>query len=132
MFIESSLPLEFANQHHSNLTVANCVIFLSPLHKEGFNAQSMYDATKIQAIGRAVRYGQREEVDIYHFLTAKTIDIDTFEMREKCILQPKPRSGRGEARFADLIDNERGDIKSVLESRIARLLYPASGRGRYF
>lgn len=39
-----------------------------------------------QAVGRARRYGQINAVHTYHFLSLKTIDVDTFESRNHVIL----------------------------------------------
>jgi hypothetical protein len=39
-----------------------------------------------QAVGRARRYGQTKPVHTYHFLSLKTIDVDTFETRNHVIL----------------------------------------------
>lgn len=39
-----------------------------------------------QAVGRARRYGQTKAVHTYHFLSLKTIDVDTFESRNHVIL----------------------------------------------
>jgi hypothetical protein len=40
-----------------------------------------------QAAGRARRYGQTKPVHTYHFLSLKTIDVDTYEVRHKCRLE---------------------------------------------
>jgi hypothetical protein len=39
-----------------------------------------------QAVGRARRYGQCKPVHTYHFLSLKTIDVDTFESRNHVVL----------------------------------------------
>jgi hypothetical protein len=62
----------------SNLTNANHIIFLSPLLTE---TQYHYDASTIQAIGRARRYGQKKVVHIHRFLALKTIDVDITQER---------------------------------------------------
>jgi SNF2 family DNA or RNA helicase len=64
----------------SNLTVANHVIFLSPLITE--EAQQ-YHATMEQARGRAIRFGQTKEVHIHRFVAIDTIDQSTYENREQ-------------------------------------------------
>ncbi|KAK7207152.1 hypothetical protein BZA70DRAFT_270604 [Myxozyma melibiosi] len=60
----------------ANLTVANHIIFLSPLLS---NTVDSYRARETQAIGRAVRYGQTKEVKIWRFFTRDTIDTELFE-----------------------------------------------------
>jgi hypothetical protein len=64
----------------ANLTNANHIIFLSPLLTE---SQYKYDASMTQAIGRAVRYGQKKEVFIYRFLSLNTIDVEIAQERSK-------------------------------------------------
>lgn len=63
----------------SNLTVANHVIFLSPLVAE-HNQQ--YFATMEQAKGRAIRFGQTKEVKVWRFFVRETIDTAILEQRE--------------------------------------------------
>ncbi|KAF8338028.1 uncharacterized protein EI90DRAFT_3279585 [Cantharellus anzutake] len=63
----------------ANLTVANHVIFISPLLT---SSQQFYDATDTQAIGRLRRYGQQKKVHIYRFLTLDSIDVELFEARD--------------------------------------------------
>lgn len=63
----------------SNLTVANHVIFLSPLVAE-HNQQ--YAATMEQAKGRAIRFGQTKEVKVWRFFVRETIDASILEQRE--------------------------------------------------
>ena len=47
------------------------------------NSFSEYVARMRQSIGRALRYGQRKKVFIYHFLALKTIDVDIFQKNSK-------------------------------------------------
>jgi len=61
--------------------MANHVIFISPYHTKGSNAQYTYDAAMTQAIGRARRFGQQKTVHVYHFLVKDTVDIDIVELR---------------------------------------------------
>jgi SNF2 family DNA or RNA helicase len=49
----------------SNLTSANHLIFFSPLLVKD---QEQYDATMLQAIRRAHRFGQTKKVHIYRFV----------------------------------------------------------------
>lgn len=39
-----------------------------------------------QAVGRARRYGQTKAVHTYHFLSLKTIDVDSYESRNHVVL----------------------------------------------
>ncbi|KFY20881.1 hypothetical protein V491_03351 [Pseudogymnoascus sp. VKM F-3775] len=67
----------------SNLTNANHIIFVSPYLTD---REQTYKAAMTQAVGRARRYGQTKAVHTYHFLSLKTIDVDTFESRNHVIL----------------------------------------------
>lgn len=49
-------------------------------------SQQTYDQAMTQAMGRARRYGQTKPVHIYNFLSLKTIDIDTLQLRSGKIL----------------------------------------------
>ncbi|VDC03465.1 unnamed protein product [Peniophora sp. CBMAI 1063] len=62
----------------ANLTGANHAIFLSPLLTE---SQEEYDACETQAIGRLRRYGQRQTVHIWRFVTMDTMDVEQYEKR---------------------------------------------------
>lgn len=64
------LMLNMADESASgaNLTNANHIVFLSPLHTM---SQYRYDSSMTQAIGRARRYGQTKPVKIYHFLSSR-------------------------------------------------------------
>ncbi|VDC03470.1 unnamed protein product [Peniophora sp. CBMAI 1063] len=62
----------------ANLTVANHAIFLSPLLTE---SQEEYDAYETQAIGRLRRYGQRQTVHIWRFVSMDTMDVEQYEKR---------------------------------------------------
>jgi SNF2 family DNA or RNA helicase len=77
--IHSALHIEALLTFPSNLTNANHIIFVSPYLTE---RQYTFDAAMIQAIGRARRYGQSKVVHIYHFLSLKTIDVDTLQARK--------------------------------------------------
>lgn len=75
----------YANIHQRNLTVANHIIFLSPLLSDTLDS---YHARETQAIGRAVRYGQTKEVKIWRFFTRGTIDVELFErMTDRNVIQ---------------------------------------------
>lgn len=63
----------------ANLTVANHIIFLSPLKAP---TQASYDATETQAIGRAVRFGQTKPmVHIHRLFAWDTVDVDILKKR---------------------------------------------------
>ncbi|KAJ6260535.1 DNA repair protein RAD5 [Drechslerella dactyloides] len=62
----------------ANLTMANHVVFLSPLlaiHDQ------QYQATETQAIGRARRYGQKKTVHIWRLVVEDTIDFQIYAER---------------------------------------------------
>lgn len=56
------------------------MVFLSP-----YNAADWYEyqASMTQAIGRAVRYGQKKHVHIYHLLSMNTADVTIFQARNR-------------------------------------------------
>ncbi|EWC46566.1 hypothetical protein DRE_04289 [Drechslerella stenobrocha 248] len=62
----------------ANLTVANHVVFLSPLL--AVNDQQ-YQAAETQAIGRARRYGQKKTVHIWRLVAEGTIDYAIYAER---------------------------------------------------
>ncbi|KAK6528033.1 hypothetical protein TWF281_009290 [Arthrobotrys megalospora] len=62
----------------ANLTVANHVIFLSPLLTVN---EHQYTAAETQAIGRVRRYGQKKKVHIWRLAVQGTIDIDIYRER---------------------------------------------------
>lgn len=66
--------------------MANHIIFVSPYHTKGSNAQYTYDAAMTQAVGRARRFGQQKMIHTYHFLVKYTADIDIMELRTSCII----------------------------------------------
>ena len=53
------------------------MIFVSPFLTE---SKQTYDHAMTQAMGRARRYGQTKKVHIYHFLSLKTVDVDTLQL----------------------------------------------------
>lgn len=63
----------------ANLTVANHVIFLSPLATVNYQ---QYSAAETQAIGRVRRYGQKRHVHIWRFAVLDTIDVEIYEERK--------------------------------------------------
>ncbi|KAF4552513.1 SNF2 family N-terminal domain-containing protein 7 [Elsinoe fawcettii] len=63
-----------------NLTMANHVLFLSPLLMD---SQYEYDAAMAQAIGRVRRPGQTRDIHVYRFVALDTIDVDIIEHRER-------------------------------------------------
>lgn len=67
--------------------MANHVIFVAPYLTKGPSAQHTYQAAMMQAIGRSRRFGQTKRVHVYHFLAAKTIDVDIFEKRSQKVLK---------------------------------------------
>ena len=64
----------------ANLTSANHAIFLSPLLAP---TQEIYDACETQAIGRLRRFGQRQTVHIWRFVTMDTMDVEQYEKRRQ-------------------------------------------------
>ncbi|KAK6505099.1 hypothetical protein TWF481_007021 [Arthrobotrys musiformis] len=63
----------------ANLTVANHVVFLSPIFT--LNEQQ-YTAAETQAIGRVRRYGQKKKVSIWRLVVDATIDRSIYDGRK--------------------------------------------------
>lgn len=72
------LNLSDASAAGTNLTAANHVIFVSPLHAP---SQHSYDAANTQAIGRIRRYGQTQTCHVYRLIVQNTIDQEVHELR---------------------------------------------------
>ena len=64
---------------YRNLTNASHIIFISPLLT---NSLQKYKASLTQCIGRARRYGQTKDVQVYRFLALNTTDVDILQERE--------------------------------------------------
>lgn len=83
---ERILLLELHNESASgaNLTTANHVIFVHPLHVKTLQNYIMCET---QAIGRVRRYGQQKIVKLYRFLVTDSVDVKIYERRycERCI-----------------------------------------------
>ena len=73
------LPHRLTSAGVRNLQIANHVIFLSSLVVD---TQYRYESIYEQAIGRVHRRGQKKCVHVYHFLAARTIDVNILEARE--------------------------------------------------
>jgi hypothetical protein len=71
----------------SNLTVANHVIFATPLVTD---CQEIYDTCMKQAKGRCARRGQKLDVHIYHCVTEGTFEVDMLECRTKREIRVQP------------------------------------------
>ena len=69
-------PLSNAFYRNRNLTVANHVIFLSPMFAK---SKEHYKATETQAVGRVRRYGQTRQVNVWRFVARDTIDVEIYE-----------------------------------------------------
>ncbi|KAI1778140.1 hypothetical protein F4818DRAFT_456099 [Hypoxylon cercidicola] len=72
------LKLGDATSAGTNLQYANHVMFASPLLA---NLQEIWDSGMKQATGRCVRHGQKKTVQVYHFVTANTVEVDMLELR---------------------------------------------------
>jgi hypothetical protein len=77
---ERILLLELHNESASgaNLTTANHVIFVHPLHVKTLQNYIMCET---QAIGRVRRYGQKKKVHLYRFLVEHSVDTKIYEQR---------------------------------------------------
>jgi hypothetical protein len=110
--------------YDSNLTMANHVIFVAPYFASGSSAQQLYDAARIQAIGRCKRFGQKKVVHVHDFVTANTIDVDILEKRNGMILKgyEKPTTDPCTAVMGHRLDAE-DDEQSIYGSRIANKIF---------
>ncbi|KAI1649121.1 uncharacterized protein F4817DRAFT_314059 [Daldinia loculata] len=90
----------------SNFQYANHVMFISPFVVE---LQENYDSCMKQAIGRCVRYGQKKTVQVYHFVTANTIEVDILELRTKSHVLVRPGKAIGRLRPAPPVGNGMKD-----------------------
>ena len=67
----------------SNLPNANHVIFITP---RDVPKKYLYDSSKEQCIGRALRHGQRKCVYVHEFVALDTFDVDVYQYREEAKL----------------------------------------------
>ncbi|KAI0108359.1 hypothetical protein F4814DRAFT_455140 [Daldinia grandis] len=86
----------------SNFQYANHVMFVNPFVT---NLQENYDSCMKQAIGRCVRYGQKKTVQVYHFVTANTIEVDILELRTQSHVLVPPGKAIGRLRPAPPMGN---------------------------
>ncbi|KAF1816302.1 hypothetical protein P152DRAFT_470338 [Eremomyces bilateralis CBS 781.70] len=63
----------------ANLTEARHIIFLCPVLA---STQQEYRMQMCQAIGRSRRYGQKNKIFVWRFVSLQTIDVDILEHRE--------------------------------------------------
>lgn len=68
------------------------------------NTRPQYDAIMKQAVGRCDRFGQRKTVHVYHFLMAKTVEVNIWQARHDAKIVGK----RGAWSTVEL-DGEPGD-----------------------
>jgi hypothetical protein len=108
----------------SNLTIANHIIFVSPLLAK---TQYEYKSAMAQAIARSRRYGQKKRVHIYHVIAQRTIDVDILEHRYRrsdaittltsTTELPEPSSNKKEK--TKLVRNNKGEMMLVPLSWLA-------------
>ncbi|KAH9906719.1 hypothetical protein F4778DRAFT_593225 [Xylariomycetidae sp. FL2044] len=94
-----------------DLQYANHVMFASPLVVD---SQELYDMYMRQALGRAVRHGQKKKVHIYHFVTERTVEVDILRLRQRSTIywksgEPDPHMLRLKPVAADVAETEEGD-----------------------
>ncbi|KAI0102057.1 hypothetical protein GGR51DRAFT_574417 [Nemania sp. FL0031] len=90
----------------SNYQDANHVIFVStPV----FAKQEDFEKYVKQAAGRAIRYGQLRDVNIYYFVTANTFEVDLLQLRKKSYIRIRQEDI---ARFIPMSDSD-GDIGMI-------------------
>ena len=63
---------------YRNLQIANHVVFVSPYVAA---SKAEYLARRVQAIGRAHRFGQNKSVHVYDFIMARTLEVNTIQDR---------------------------------------------------
>ncbi|KAG9186178.1 hypothetical protein G6011_02734 [Alternaria panax] len=107
-----------------NLTIANHVIFVSPLLAK---TQYEYESAMAQAVARSRRYGQKKKVHIYHVVAQRTIDVDILEHRHRrsdaittldCTTKSLASSSVKKERTR-LVKNNKGEIMLVPQTWLA-------------
>ncbi|KAF2759990.1 hypothetical protein EJ05DRAFT_475012 [Pseudovirgaria hyperparasitica] len=113
----------------SNLTNANHIIFIAPLLSR---TQEHYNQAMEQAIGRARRYGQKKEVQIYRFVALGTIEADILQLRERrnCALRQRPDEEEVEAITVQANDGKKEPTLFVRSEQGEIALVPASWANR--
>ncbi|KAI1806080.1 hypothetical protein F4811DRAFT_569594 [Daldinia bambusicola] len=86
------LQIDDVSSAGSNFQYANHVLFVAPFVVD---LQEKYDACMLQAKGRCVRFGQKKKVQIYHFVTANTIEVDMLELRTQSHILVRPGKAIG-------------------------------------
>ncbi|KAI1483020.1 hypothetical protein F4774DRAFT_406188 [Daldinia eschscholtzii] len=81
------LRIDDVSSAGSNFQYANHVMFVTPFVVD---LQEKYDSCMKQAIGRCVRFGQKKKVQVYHFVTANTVEVDILELRRQCHILVRP------------------------------------------
>ncbi|KAI8966526.1 SNF2 family N-terminal domain-containing protein [Daldinia sp. FL1419] len=94
----------------SNFQYANHVMFVTPL---AVDLQTNYDAWMKQAKGRCVRYGQKKNVQVYHFVTAGTIEVDILELRTRSHVLVPPGKAVGRLQPAPLEEDKMGGYADI-------------------
>lgn len=91
----------------SNLTVANHIVFATPLVTD---CQDLYETCMKQARGRCVRRGQQRDVHIYHCVTERTFEVDVLECRTRRHVRVQPG-----LRLGHLVapDAPEGDLRAL-------------------
>ena len=69
---------QLTSDTHRNLQRANHVVFVSAYVAA---TKSEYLARRVQAVGRALRYGQNKDVHVYDFLMARTLEVNIIQDR---------------------------------------------------
>lgn len=106
------LNIAAASASGANLTLANHVIFVHPVHyPEASNDR--FIATETQAIGRIRRYGQKRKCHVYRLLTANTVDERIMIERTGSVPEANFTIGSGEADDVAMVDNNDNDDDSV-------------------
>lgn len=107
------LMLESSESAGTNLQYfANHVMFASPLNKD---LQETYDSLMKQARGRCVRFGQKKQVKLYHFVTEFTIEVDMLELRQQKSILVKP--GQAIGVFKDNKPKEEASARGCSDSK---------------
>ncbi|KAI1463863.1 uncharacterized protein F4812DRAFT_463192 [Daldinia caldariorum] len=112
------LQIDDVSSAGSNFQYANHVMFVAPFV---VGLQEKYDACMLQAKGRCVRYGQKKKVQVYHFVTANTIEVDILELRTQSHILVRPGKAIGRlqpAPVAEMKMKEYDDAACVDEDTV--------------
>ena len=102
-----------------NLQFINTVIFAQPVVT---SSQRAWVSTMTQAKGRAFRYGQKKDVNVFHYVTARTMEVNILEDRlGQAVVERVDESGRREWKAVPEEEVRQTDVRvsgPLMESNV--------------